>query len=143
MHRFRTAASIAAAAAALTGIVAVPAHAASADAAPTVVVKAEGNFTYADYYASGNLIGWGLWSKDPTNGMPGDALRATDSYRDGKGIVAHLSTGRTASTAGHVYPYTTKWATGDLPEDHTYYIWACTVKNGDEGACSDPIKVSS
>jgi hypothetical protein len=144
MHAFRAAVSLATVAATvfLTTSVA-SAHAQADNAALAVSLRADGNFTYADYYESGHLIGWGLWSKDPAEGEPGDSLRATDDYQDGKGIVAHLSTGRTASTAGHTYPYTTEWVHGDLPENHTYYIWACTVKAGDEGPCTDPIKVSS
>ncbi|NEB74434.1 hypothetical protein G3I40_04190 [Streptomyces sp. SID14478] len=51
----------------------------------------------------------------------GDKMQAVDPRSDGYYVVAHLSTGRTASTKGHgTY---SPWATGDLPEKHTYYMY--------------------
>lgn len=144
MRTSRIAVSLAAAAVTvLTGTGAASAHSGSDNAALTASVTADGNFTYADVYRSGNLIGWGIWSQDPTNGIPGDAMQAFDNYADGRGIVAHLSTGRTVSTAGHPKGYATEWKGGDLTEDQTYYFWACSVKDDVEEDCTNPVKVSS
>lgn len=83
------------------------------------------------YDQTGRYIGEAFFDSDPVGGAPDDSLYATDAYGDGWGIVAHLSTGRTASTAGHAAPYTTPAISGDLPEQQPYLLWAELVK-GDE-----------
>jgi hypothetical protein len=91
---------------------------------------------------NGTYVGEADFNADPADGMPGDALRAVDGFPDGYGVIAHLSTGRTASTRGHSSPYTTPWATGNLPENTHYTIWAEMVK-GDEGTVSQSCSVTS
>lgn len=108
--------------------------------------SAADNYTYATLYTiSSNgfqvVAGGAIWSMDPTGGNPGDALRAQDVYADGAGIVAHLSTGRKVSTAGHASPYTTPWKTGNLEEAHFYQIWACFVSGGVEYGCGTKVPV--
>lgn len=82
------------------------------------------------YNTDGNYVGLALFDQDPQYGLPGDALYATDSYADGWGVIAHLSTGRTASTVGHTAGYTTPPVTGNLPENHTYSLWVEMKKGG-------------
>ncbi|MEW2490647.1 hypothetical protein [Streptomyces sp. NPDC048411] len=79
--------------------------------------------------------GEAIWSQDPYNGDPGDALMAYDGLADGLGIHAYLSDGRMASTAGHSSPYYSGWVTGDLPEDHWYTMKVCTEKGGSNISC--------
>lgn len=83
------------------------------------------------YDASGHYIGQALFDQDPVGERPGDALYATDAYADGWGVIAHLSDGRTATTAGHTAGYTTPAVLGDLPEDHAYLLWVEMVKGDD------------
>ncbi len=87
-------------------------------------------------------VGFAEWRQDPGGGNPGDALRVYDQEPDGYGIEAHLSDGREATTRGHNSPYQSPWTTGDLPEDHTYYLWVCVVK-GSYSNCSQKFAVSS
>lgn len=82
------------------------------------------------YNTDGNYVGLALFDQDPMYGHPGDALYATDAYADGWGVIAHLSTGRTASTVGHSAGYTTPAVTGNLPEGHTYSMWVEMEKDG-------------
>lgn len=72
------------------------------------------------------------WSDDPNGSNPGDAMRVTDSYADGKGIEADLITNpvRIATTAGHNSPYTSPWATGNLPEGGKYTVYLYLVSGG-------------
>ncbi|WP_369036152.1 hypothetical protein [Streptomyces adonidis] len=79
--------------------------------------------------------GYAMWQGD------GDTLTARDGLADGYGIVAHLSTGRVASTAGQTSPITVN-VTGDLPENVTYKMWVCVVK-GSWSKCSSKIDVKS
>lgn len=80
------------------------------------------------YDSDGHYVGLAEFDQDPVGDRPGDALYATDAYADGWGVVAHLSTGRTASTAGHYAPYTTPAITGDLPEGAPQILWVEMVK---------------
>ncbi|WP_329475220.1 hypothetical protein OG555_26335 [Kribbella sp. NBC_01484] len=82
------------------------------------------------YEQDDHYVGLAMFYTDPYGRNPGDALYATDSYADGWGVVAHLSTGRTASTLGHSAGYTTPPVTGDLPEDHKYGLWVEMVHAG-------------
>ena len=82
------------------------------------------------YDQDDHYVGLALFDSDPMYGTPGDALYATDSRSDGWGVVAHLSTGRTASTLGHTAGYTAGPVTGDLPEDHEYGLWVEMVQAG-------------
>ncbi|MGV9349473.1 hypothetical protein ACWDSD_32695 [Streptomyces spiralis] len=73
------------------------------------------------------------WNQDPHDGEPGDAFRVTDSVADGWGVEAVLEispTPRVATTQGHSSPYTSPWATGDLPEGTDYTLSFYIVKNG-------------
>ncbi|WP_225848578.1 hypothetical protein [Streptomyces sp. HPF1205] len=67
----------------------------------------------------------------------GDSLYARDSYADGFGITAYLSTGRKISTAGKPSPVTVGPATGNLPEYQPYEIWACLEKHGVIYVCTN------
>ncbi|MBO1335122.1 hypothetical protein [Streptomyces sp. VRA16 Mangrove soil] len=82
------------------------------------------------YDQDDHYVGLALFDQDPYGSSPGDALYATDSYADGWGVVAHLSTGRTASTRGHSSPYTAGPVTGDLPEGNHYYLYVEMAKDG-------------
>ncbi|MFF3583278.1 hypothetical protein [Streptomyces mirabilis] len=82
------------------------------------------------YDQDNHYVGLALFDQDPYGGNPGDALYATDSYADGWGVVAHLSTGRTASTLGHSAGYTAGPVTGNLPEGNHYTIWVEMEKDG-------------
>ncbi|MET7896995.1 hypothetical protein [Streptomyces mirabilis] len=75
------------------------------------------------YNQNNTLVGYAEFNADSSGSAPDDALRATDSYGDGYAVIAHLSTGRHISTGGHNSPYTTAWATGNLPELTDYTIW--------------------
>ncbi|MGX9890250.1 hypothetical protein [Streptomyces sp. NPDC002276] len=80
--------------------------------------------------------GYAAWQAD------GDTLIAYDGLGDGYGIVAHLSDGREASTAGLSSPVTVKKG-GNLPENHTYQMWVCVVKGDAFKRCSYKIDVNS
>jgi hypothetical protein len=73
------------------------------------------------YDQDGHYSGMALWEKN------GDKMQAVDARSDGWWVVAHLSTGRTASTQ---YVNPSPWATGDLPEGHTYYMWVDMEQSG-------------
>ncbi|MGW6606056.1 hypothetical protein [Streptomyces sp. NPDC055036] len=110
--------------------------------------SAVGNYSHATLYTinsdgSQSVAGQAIWSKDPTGSDPGDALRATDMHADGYGIVAHLSTGRKASTAGHNSPYKSPWVTGNLTEGNSYQMWACFISGGVEFGCGTKITVTA
>lgn len=93
--------------------------------------------------AAGNMVGliyedhqvyrgkWS-WSSDPSDGKPGDAFRVTDDVADGWGIEGDLNATpiRVATTQGHSAPYTSPWASGDLPEDKDYELDIWIMKNG-------------
>lgn len=81
------------------------------------------------YDQDDHYVGLALWDSD------GDKLQATDPYADGWGVIAHLSTGRVASTRGHSAPYISPWVTGDLPENHAYTMWIEMVR-GNAGTIS-------
>lgn len=83
------------------------------------------------YDSDDHYVGMAEFDQDANGDRPGDALYATDAYGDGWGVVAHLSTGRTASTAGHPAPYTTPAITGDLPEGAPHILWVEMVR-GDQ-----------
>ncbi|MER6812025.1 hypothetical protein ABT299_22385 [Spirillospora sp. NPDC000708] len=86
-------------------------------------------------YNGGKYAGYAMWNGDPSGSWPGDALRAYDGLADGWGVVANLSTGRTATTVGHNAPYYSPWATGDLTEGNHYDMYV-QMKNGDLVASS-------
>jgi hypothetical protein len=96
------------------------------------------NYYYIYIYNDGTLAGFAEFSADPTNGDPGDAIRAADLLADGYGIKAELSVPspttpgmiRTASTAGYNSPFYTLWQTGNLPEGHSYTMYGEAEKNG-------------
>lgn len=90
------------------------------------------------YDQDDHYVGLALFDSDPMYGSPGDALYATDSRSDGWGVVAHLSTGRTASTLGHTAGYQAGPVTGDLPEDHKYGLWVEMVHAGGDTRISLP-----
>ncbi|WP_225830909.1 hypothetical protein [Streptomyces sp. NK08204] len=98
----------------------------------TLVQSSGGNYWHL--VAAGGA-GEAIWSQDPANGDPGDALRAYDGLADGLGIHAYLSDGRMASTAGHASPYYSPWVTGDLPEGNWYRMTVCTEKSGVDISC--------
>jgi hypothetical protein len=83
----------------------------------------------------GANAGYAAWEGD------GDSLTAYDGLADGYGIVAHLSDGRVASTAGQSSPITVT-KTGNLPENVTYKLWVCAVK-GSWSHCSSKYDVLS
>lgn len=99
-----------------------------------------------EYHAvGGQLRGIGVFSSDPRNGVPGDAIQACDYLEDGYGIEAQLDTNgdgspfhadRVASTAGHPVNsegwYCTGWKTGDLVEDTWVGLRVCKVQGDDE-----------
>ncbi|MFF3001077.1 hypothetical protein ACFVTC_42160 [Streptomyces sp. NPDC057950] len=75
----------------------------------------------------------------------GDKMEAVDPRSDGYYVVAHLGTGglgRTASTQGKgTY---SGWATGDLPENHTYYMYVeMHEANGSASTSLPSCKVTS
>ncbi len=92
---------------------------------------------------TGEYAGYALWSRDPCGSDPGDALAAGDVLADGYGINAYLSTGRSATTAGHASPYQSPWVTGDLPEDNTYVMNVCIEKSGADRVCESGLVVQS
>ncbi len=75
------------------------------------------------------------------DGSTGDTLIAYDGLPDSYGIVAHLSTGRVASTAGHDANYTDE-VSGNLPEGNPYTMWVCVVK-GSFSTCSSHFGVKA
>jgi hypothetical protein len=80
--------------------------------------------------------GYGLWSADPANGLPGDATMACDTAADGWGIRVTLSsvpTHRWVTTQGHASPYCTPWQTGNLPEGTAVTITVEQVKKNSSG----------
>ena len=99
----------------------------------TTAAHATDKFTYKTgtgfirLYRNGVFSGQIEWNADPDDSGPGDTLYAYDPAADGWGVEAHLSTGRVASTRGHPSPY---WAqkSGNLPENHRYYMWLKFVK---------------
>lgn len=111
---------------------------AQADGTPTVTMGTDtsGNYTYVDIYENGRLAGGAWWSRNPTNGDPGDALAAQDLLADGYSIDAQLSTGRVATTSGHDAPYVSPWKTGDLPENQEYFMRACLEKGDADQLCT-------
>ncbi|MER7056071.1 MULTISPECIES: hypothetical protein [unclassified Streptomyces] len=78
--------------------------------------------------------GHGWWSADPSDGNPGDAIKACDNTADGWGIRVMLdihrdgTMDRVATTQGHDSPYCTGWATGNIKEDTEVRIWVQKVK---------------
>jgi hypothetical protein len=56
------------------------------------------------YNQNGTPVGDAEFDADPDALHPGDSIRATDSFADGWGVTAHLSTGRSISTRGHDSP---------------------------------------
>ncbi|CAL9325515.1 hypothetical protein [Streptomyces sp. SudanB182_2057] len=85
----------------------------------------------------GITAGYAEWRQDPLNGNPGDAMRVHDMNADGYGIEAVLTyDNRKATTRGHDSPYTSPWATGNLPEDRNYRMRVCVVR-GDAEKCTD------
>ena len=79
------------------------------------------------------LAGYAEFSSNPTNGDPGDAIRAADVLTDGWGIIAELgvpSGVRKASTIGYNAPYYSLWATGNLPEGQGYDMTIEAEKGG-------------
>ncbi|CAG7649533.1 hypothetical protein [Actinacidiphila bryophytorum] len=107
------------------------AAAATPDAGPRVV-SPHAVSTWDVYYNS-TYRGTFQWSADPSGSNPGDAMRVTDDAADGFGIEADLDTGssiRVATTAGHDSPYTSAWATGDLPEGKQYTVYIYLVSGG-------------
>lgn len=81
-----------------------------------------------------HIMGTFQWSQDPSGSTPGDAMRVTDENSDGLGVEADLDISSTnfriATTAGHNSGYTSPWATGNLPEGHTYNVDIWSVKGG-------------
>ncbi|WP_433891163.1 hypothetical protein [Streptomyces sp. CA-111067] len=110
--------------------------------------QASGNILYLIDFPdlSGTTAGWVEWSQDPSGGDPGDSMRVTDSWADGYGVEADLdissSNFRIATTAGHNSPYTSKWASGNLPERHKYNMDIWMVKGG-QHTWVDSITVTS
>ncbi|MFG1999754.1 hypothetical protein ACGFNU_11470 [Spirillospora sp. NPDC048911] len=92
-------------------------------------------------YSDGIVAGAARWLQDPEGSYPGDTLEARDSYGDGYGVEAHLTTNpqRIATTRGHGAPYA-DLASGNLPEGKKYYMYVCMVK-GDYSNCSDSVAV--
>lgn len=113
----------------------------------TTAAHASDTFTYrygTDYimiYRNGTYSGEAEWVPDPTEDSTGDTLYGYDPTADGWGVVAHLSTGRTASTLGHASPYLAR-TPGNLPEDHTYDMWL-VFKKGTQSVTSPRLKVTS
>lgn len=139
-------ASIGAAASALAAGLLLGAAAPQASAASFnffTVEMSNGSAVVTVSNGSGTTIGSGAWASDPgqVGSSTGDTLIANDTFDDGYGIEAHLSTGRVASTRGHASPYTDK-ATGNLPEGNTYYMTVCVVK-GTFKDCSGSATVRS
>lgn len=95
-----------------------------------------------DVYNNGHYAGSANWNGDPRGSTPGDALLAYDSLADGYGIVAHLSTGRTASTLGHTAGYSSGWVTGDLPEGNHYDMWV-SIQKGTSSVSSAKVTVTA
>ncbi|MEU8028822.1 hypothetical protein [Streptomyces sp. NPDC049099] len=121
----RTAASFAAVS--MLALAATTLGTGTASAAPTFTFKcvhltSPSEWETVAYNQDGHYVGLALFDQDPYGGSPGDALYATDAESDGFWVEAHLSTGRVASTKGHTAGYTAGPVTGDLPEDHTYYL---------------------
>ncbi|MFE9813201.1 hypothetical protein [Streptomyces sp. NPDC005548] len=97
--------------------------ASASTAAPTFhnVCKSLGGGEYEDivYDQNGNYSGLALFEAN------GDKMQAVDPRSDGYYVTALLDVGtqniRQATTNGHgTY---SPWATGDLPEGHTYFMW--------------------
>ena len=99
-------------------------------------VHSESNPNYSFIYAynnNGALAGYAEFSSNPTNGDPGDAIRAADVLTDGWGIIANLAVPgglRTASTIGYNAPFYSLWKTGNLPEGQAYDMSIEVEKDG-------------
>jgi hypothetical protein len=140
------------AASALLAAASLLAGSGTASAAPTFTFDLFGtigsNFTEVRVDNGSNYAGYGMFSQNPTDDDPGDAIQASDQYADGYYIETFLSRTefgtpfRTASTGGQTSPYTTPWATGDLPEGTTYFMWICAI-NSSTSQCSDVYQVVS
>ncbi|MGV9273495.1 hypothetical protein [Streptomyces griseosporeus] len=113
----------------------------SAAAAPRLTTDTifyqDGKSVVVSLYADGKYAGAVTWNADPLGDKPGDALQAYDGGADGWGVMGTVTDPwiyRSASTAGHASPYTTKWVTGDLTEDTWLDISVCLVK-GSQKVC--------
>ncbi|WP_128377508.1 hypothetical protein [Streptomyces cavernae] len=90
-------------------------------------------------YNKGRYAGMAYWQANPIadQNIPGDALQAVDSLKDGWSIEAILMpVDRTVSTSGHTAPYISPYKTGNLAEGTTVKLRACASK-GLNSSCSD------
>lgn len=81
--------------------------------------------------------GYGLWSPDPSNGDPGDAIKACDTEADNWGIQVQMDIhkdgtyDRIATTRGHGAGYCSDWETGNIAEGTVIRIYVIQVRGDD------------